>query len=135
MSLPGVSDSRPRMPPLREVAVMLNEAVNNRKALAAFELTEARGHAQSSALLLGAIILLVFLSGLMLTLTLVGLVWDSPQRVWWLAGIGATYLGGAVLTTLVLRRRLQSWQPFGEIRNQLQLDHQCLIQLIQAILP
>lgn len=114
---------------------MLNEAASNRKDLAALELAESRGHAKSCVLLVGLIILFVFLSGLMLTLTVAGLVWDSPHRTWWLAGIGMVYLAGAAVTMLVLRRRLQSWQPFVEIRNQLQLDFQCLNQLIQAILP
>lgn len=114
---------------------MLNEAASNRSDLAALELAEARGHAQSSMLLLGLIILFIFLGGLMLTLTIAGLVWDSPHRAWWLAGISVVYLGGAAVTALVLRRRLQSWQPFVEIRNQLQLDFQCLSQLIRSILP
>jgi uncharacterized membrane protein YqjE len=123
------------MPPLREAAALLNDAVSNRKDLAAIELAEARGHAGLSALLAGVVAVFIFLGGLMLTLTIAGLVWDSPHRTWWLAGISATCVGGAAIAVLALRRRLRAWQPFGEIRRQLQLDHQCLSQLIQAILP
>ena len=123
------------MPPLGEATSLFNEAVTHRAALAALELAEARGHAQSSVLLLGTVVLLGLLGGLTLTLTVAGLVWDSPHRAWWLAGLGAVQVGGATIAAVVLRRRLQSWQPFAEIRNQLQLDHQCLMRLIQAILP
>lgn len=135
MSLLGATEPRPRVPPLGEAATLFNEAVSHRMALGALELAEARNHATTSAWLVGVMALFAFLGALIMALTLAGLVWDSPHRAWWLAGMGVTSLGGAGITALILRRRLQSWQPLGEIRKQLQLDHQCLSQLIKAILP
>lgn len=135
MSLLGTSEPRPHMPPLREVTTLLNDAVSHRTELAAIELAEARLHARTSALLLGMVALLSLLAGLALTLTVAGLVWESPSRAWWLAGMCALYVVGAALAGWMLRRRLQTWQPFSEIRNQLQQDHQCLIRLAQSILP
>lgn len=135
MSLLGASESRPRIPPLGETAALLGEAASHRSALMAIELVEARSHALVSAWLFCVAALLAFLGALSLTLILAALVWDSPYRTWWLAGIGMVHLGGAVFMGLLLRRRLQSWQPLAEIRHQLRLDHQCLSQIIKAILP
>ncbi|HWA28777.1 MAG TPA: phage holin family protein [Lacunisphaera sp.] len=135
MSFPGTSEPRPRVPPIGEVHTLLGEALSHRSALAGIELVEARTHAVTSALLLGAAALFAFLGGLALTLVFAGLVWDSPHRGWWLAGLGIAYFVTAAIVARLLRRRLTIWRPFAATRHQLQLDHQCLTQLIQAILP
>lgn len=135
MSLLGATEPRPRIPPLREAATMLNEAVSHRADLVAIELTEARAHALTSAILLGVAVLLAFLGLLTLNLIVAALVWESPHRAWWLVGLGGIHLGGAAIAVLLLQRRLRSWQPLSEIRHQLHLDQQCLSQILKAILP
>lgn len=135
MSLLGATEPRPRVPPLGEISSLLDDAVSHRASLAVIELAEARAHAQTSVVLLGAFILLAFLGGVALTLTFAGLVWESPSRAWWLAGITMVYLGAATTAGLFLRHRLKSWRPLADIRNQLQLDHQCLTRLIRSMLP
>ncbi len=135
MSLLGQTTPRPRLPPLGEATNLLNDALSHRADLAAIELAEARAHAQLSLLLLGIAALLALLGGFALTLTLTGLVWDSPHRVAWLTGICVAYLLGAGIAGFLFHRRMQGWQPFAEIRNQLQQDHQCLIRIIKSILP
>jgi uncharacterized membrane protein YqjE len=138
MSLLGSLDPtapRPRVPPLSEAATLLNDALSHRADLAAIELAEARAHAQASLLLLGLAALLALLGGFALTLTLTGLVWDSPHRVAWLTAMCVAYLLGAVATGFLLHRRMQAWRPFSEICHQLQQDQQCLTRLIRSILP
>jgi uncharacterized membrane protein YqjE len=135
MSLFGSARTQPRVPPLGETAALLNEALLHRAELAALELDEAGGHARTSALLLGVGAVLGLLGGFAVTLTLAALVWDSPHRGWWLAGLCALYLLGAMAAGLCLRHRLKTWRPFGEIRAQLKEDHQCLVRLIKAIAP
>lgn len=109
--------------------------VAHRTELATIELAEARGHAQTSALLLGACAILCLFAGFTFTLTVAALVWDSPHRGAWLAGLCAGYLLGAAGAALGLRRRLQLWAPFAELRTQLQQDYHCLSRLIKSTIP
>ena len=134
MSLLGAFSSH-RVPSLGESTALLEHALSHRSELAAIELGEARRHAQGSALLLAVCAVLVLWTGLAFTLTITVLVWASPQRGWWLAGLTAVYLIGATLAALALHRRLQTWQPFAAIKAQLQQDHQCLHQVAKSILP
>jgi uncharacterized membrane protein YqjE len=135
MSLFGSSLSQPRIPPLGETANLLNDALTHRAELVTLEIDEARSHAQTSALLLGVSMVLALLGGFAVTLTLAVLVWDNPHRGWWLAALCAAYLVGAAGAAWALRNRLKTWRPFAEIRTQIKEDHQCLIQLIKAIVP
>lgn len=134
MSLLGAITHR-RVPSLGESTALLEDAVSHRTELATIELVEARRHAQTSALLLGACALLFLFAGFTFTLTLTALVWDSPHRGAWLAGLCAVYLLGAIASALSLRWRLQHWAPLAELRTQLQQDYQCLSRLIKSTIP
>jgi uncharacterized membrane protein YqjE len=124
-----------RVPSLGETTALLDEALSHRTKLAAIELDEARSHAQTSALMLSACAVLGLLAGFAFTLTLAAIVWDSPHRGWWLGGLCSAYLVGAMGMALALYRRLQIWEPFAEIRSQLQQDHQCLVGLMKSPIP
>lgn len=134
MSLLGAVSPR-RVPSLAETAALLDEALDHRTELAALELAEARSHAQASVVLLAACAVLGLLAGVAFTLTVAVLVWDNPERGWWLGGLAAGYLVAAIGAALALRHRLQTWAPFADIRSQLQQDRQCLTRLIKALIP
>ena len=126
---------RPQLPAARVVLELFSESVAHRAELAALELAEAREHAAGSALLAGATVALALFTGFALTLLVASVVWDQPNRGWWLGGLGAVYLIAAITTGLVLARRLRTWRPLGETQTQLQQDYQCLSHLIKSTGP
>lgn len=123
----------PRIPPLGESVRLGAEALSHRAELAVLELEEAGSHARTSALLAAVAAYLVLFTGFAFTLLVAALVWDSPQRGLWLAGLCGLYLIGSASAALLLMRRLRTWQPFAEVKSQLKQDHQCLSQLLQSI--
>lgn len=133
LSMLGATASTSRVPPLNQTASMLSEAVGHRAELAALELDEAGAHARTSLVLVIVASLFGLLAGFALTLTVAGLVWDSPHRAAWLAALAAAYLVAAGIAGWVVRRRFQTWKPFSETRTQLQQDHACLNQIIQSM--
>jgi uncharacterized membrane protein YqjE len=136
MSLLGAAlSSSTRLPSLSQAASLASEALGHRMQLAGLELDEAGSHAQASLVLLAVSVLFGLLGGFAFTLTLAALVWDSPHRPWWLAGLCAAYLAISGIAAFVLARRFRTWRPFSETRAQLQQDQACLNQLIQTTLP
>lgn len=125
---------RPRLPSLREAFELFGEAFEHRSALAQLELAEARDHAVRSAILGLVTGLLGLFAGFAFTLLIAGLVWDSPHRVLWLAGLCLAYILGCVGTGYALRRHIRDWRPLEETQSQLQQDRQCLSQLIKSAL-
>jgi uncharacterized membrane protein YqjE len=134
MSLLDSIESRPQVPSLGTVIRLLNDALENRLALAGVELDETRVQATVSALLLGAVSCLVIFAGFAFTLMAAALVWDSPHRGAWLAGLGGVYLVAAATVAFVLWRRVRDWRPFAETKSQLNQDQQCLKELTKSIL-
>jgi uncharacterized membrane protein YqjE len=134
MSLVGPSEPRPQVPSLGTVVRLLNDAVENRIALAGVELDETKVQASVSAMLIGVVALLVNLAGFAFTLMAAALVWDSAHRGAWLAGLGGLYGLAAAAVGYVLWRRLRAWQPFAETKSQLTQDQQCLKALTKSIL-
>lgn len=114
---------------------LFNESVSHRAELAALELEEAREHVTGSTMLAGAVAALVLFAGFAFTLLVASLVWDLPNRAWWLGGLFGVYLVAAVATGFSLTRRLRTWRPLGETHAQLQQDYQCLSQLLKSIAP
>jgi uncharacterized membrane protein YqjE len=111
---------------------LFTESVAHRAELAALELDEAREHAVGSLLLAAGTAALVLFTGFALTLLAASLVWDLPGRGWWLAGLMAVYLAGAVTAGFLLTRRLRTWRPLAEVSHQLQEDARCLSHLIKS---
>jgi uncharacterized membrane protein YqjE len=133
MSLLDSIESRPQVPSLGTAIRLLTDAVGNRADLAALELEETRAEASTSLVLLGVVGCLAHCAGFAFTLMVAALVWDSPHRGAWLAGVGGGYLVAGGLVALLLWRRLRAWQPFAETKSQLKQDHQCLRDLSKAI--
>ncbi len=123
---------RPQLPPPGVALALLTESVAHRAELAGLELAEARDHAGGSALLAGTAAALGLLTGFAFTFFVAGLVWDGPHRGWWLGGLCAGYLAATLGTGCLLRQRLRTWRPLGEIQQQLQQDYQCLSTLIKS---
>jgi uncharacterized membrane protein YqjE len=123
---------RPQLPALGVALSLFSESVSHRAELAALEMGEAREHAVGSLLLTGVFSALTLFAGFAVTLLVASLVWDSPNRGWWLAGLSTLYIVGAVLTGVALSRRLSVWHPLEETCRQLQRDHQCLTNLIKS---
>lgn len=134
MSLLGSGEPRPQVPPLGAVVRLLNDALENRLALAGVELDETKSHVSVAAVLLGIVACLVIFAGFAFTLMVAALVWDSPHRGAWLAGLGGFYVLAAAAVSFVLWRRLKGWQPFAETKSQLNQDQQCLKELTKSIL-
>jgi uncharacterized membrane protein YqjE len=130
---PSAPAGRPHLPAAGVALGLFSESVAHRAELATLELAEAREHATVSALLAGAAGLFALLTGFAATLLLAGLVWDLPQRAWWLGGLAAAYLATAFTAGFLLARRLRSWRPLGATQEQLQQDYQCLNRLIRSI--
>jgi uncharacterized membrane protein YqjE len=133
MSLLDSIESRPRVPSLGTVVRLFTEALGNRADLAALELEETRTEASVSAVLVAAVLALVHFAGFAFTLTVAAVVWDSPHRTAWLAGLGAVYLVAGTIVAGLLWRRLRAWRPFAETKSQLKQDHQCLKELSKSI--
>lgn len=134
MSLLDSIESRPRVPSLGTAIRLFNDALANRIDLAELELEETKSQAGISALLIGIVISLVNFAGFAFTLMVAALVWDNEHRGTWLAGLGAAYLLGAAVVSLLLWQRLRDWRPFAETKSQLKQDHQCLRELTKSIL-
>jgi uncharacterized membrane protein YqjE len=128
----AAAPSRPQLPSPGVAVSLFNETFEHRAELAAVELGEVRDHALISTLLAGGTAALVLFTGFALTLLLASLVWDSPNRAWWLTGLTAVYLLGAGYTGYSLVRRLRTWHPLEETQSQLKQDYQCLSKLIKA---
>jgi uncharacterized membrane protein YqjE len=124
---------RPQLPAPGVAFSLLGESAHHRAELASLEIAEARDHAITSTVLAAGTAALALFTGFALTLLLASLAWDSPHRIWWLAGLCILYLVGAVVTGVALVRRLRSWRPLEETQSQLQQDFQCLSKLIQSI--
>jgi uncharacterized membrane protein YqjE len=134
LSLLGSPSPRPRRPSLGEAYGLLGDSLDHRAQLASLELAEARDHLVVSAVIAAGTIGLALVTGFAVTLLVAGLVWDSPNRGWWLGGLAALYLLGTVGTGLALRRRLKTWRPLSETAFQLQQDQTCLRNLIKTAL-
>jgi uncharacterized membrane protein YqjE len=130
---PSTPTGRPQLPSPGVALGLLSESAAHRAELAALEFQEAREHATHSALLAGAAVGLALCTGFAFTFFVAGLVWDRPDRAWWLAGLTAVYLGSAVVCGFRLSRRLRDWKPLGETQSQLQQDYQCLSKLLKSI--
>ncbi|HEX2861934.1 MAG TPA: phage holin family protein [Lacunisphaera sp.] len=126
---------RPQLPSPGIALGLLSDSMAHRAELAGLEFEEAREHIAGSTLLAGAAVILSLCTGFAVTLLVAGLVWDRPDRAWWLAGLCVLYLAGAAGTAFALSRRLRNWRPLGETQNQLQADYQCLNQLFKSIAP
>jgi uncharacterized membrane protein YqjE len=135
MSLLDSIESRPQVPPFGTIIRLFNDAVGNRVDLAALELEETRAEAAVAAVLLAVGLCLVLFAGFAFTLMVAALVWDSPHRGAWLAGLGGVYLAGGAIIGLILWRRWQAWRPFAETKTQIQQDGQCLRSLAQTLFP
>jgi uncharacterized membrane protein YqjE len=129
---PQPAEPRPQLPAPGLALSLFAESVSHRAELAALELAEAREHALGSLLLAAGTAALVLFTGFALTLLAASLVWDLPNRGWWLSGLMAAYLAGAAVTGFLLTRRLRTWRPLAEISNQLQEDTRCLTHLIKS---
>lgn len=134
MSLLGSGEPRPQVPSLGTALRFFNDAIENRCALAGVELEETRAHASASALLLGVVVGLVNFAGFAFTLMIAALVWDSPHRVAWLAGLSGGYAVAAGGVAYFLWQRLRDWRPFAETKSQLNQDQQCLRELTKSFL-
>lgn len=126
------AEPRPQLPAPGVALSLFAESVAHRAELAALELAEAREHALGSLLLAAGTAALVLFTGFALTLLAASLVWDLPNRGWWLAGLLAAYLAGAVGAGCLLTRRLRTWRPLAEVSAQLQEDARCLTHLIKS---
>lgn len=121
---------RPAWPDANEALPLLAESAEHRAELAALELAEARRHALVSLLLAVTAAVLLLLAGMALTLLVAALVWTSPYRAWWLAGLALLHLGLAASAAAALRRRLHGWRPLAETCTQLREDYRCLHELL-----
>ena len=110
---PVAEEQRPQLPPLGKAISLLGESVGHRAELAAIELSEAREHVVGSLLLAAGTAALVLFTGFALTLLAASLVWDLPNRGWWLAGLTLVYIAGAFTTGFILVRRLHTWHPLS----------------------
>jgi len=126
------AEPRPQLPAPGVALSLFAESIAHRAELAALELDEAREHALGSLLLAAGTAALVLCTGFALTLLAASLVWDLPNRGWWLAGLMAAYLAGAAATGCLLTRRLRTWRPLAESSAQLQEDTRCLTHLIKS---
>ena len=126
------AEPRPQLPAPGVALSLFAESVAHRAELAAIELDEAREHALGSLLLAAGTAALVLFTGFALTLLAASLVWDLPNRGWWLAGLVAAYLAGAAGAGCLLTRRLRTWRPLAEVSAQLQEDTRCLTHLIKS---
>lgn len=125
-------EPRPQLPAPGVALSLFAESVAHRAGLAALELAEAREHALGSLLLAAGTAALALFTGFALTLLAASLVWDLPNRGWWLAGLVAAYLAGAAAAGCLLTRRLRTWRPLAEVSAQLQEDTRCLTHLIKS---
>lgn len=126
---------RPQLPSPKVAIGLFAESITHRTELAVLELEEAREHITGSTMLAGAVAALVLFAGFAFTLLVASLVWDLPNRAWWLGGLFALYVVAAVAAGFSLTRRLRTWRPLGEIQTQLQQDYKCLSQLLKSIAP
>ncbi len=124
---------RPQLPAPGVAFSLFSESAAHRAELASLEVEEARDHSLISILLAAALAAFILFTGFAVTLLFASLVWDNPNRVWWLAGLCVVYLGAAVWSGLTLTRRLRDWRPLDETQAQLKEDFQCLSQLIKSI--
>jgi uncharacterized membrane protein YqjE len=126
------AEPRPQLPAPGVALSLFAESVAHRAKLAALELGEAREHALGSLLLAAGTAALVLCTGFALTLFAASLVWDLPNRGWWLAGLMAAYLAATAAAGFLLNRRLRDWRPLAEVSAQLQEDARCLTHLIKS---
>lgn len=131
----AAAPQRPQIPALKDALDLLGESAAHRAELAGLELAEASDHAFGSVILAVGTVLLTLITGFAVTLLIASIVWDSPHRLAWLAGMGLVYLAATATTGLLLHRRLSNWHPLGETRWQLQQDYQCLSTLIKSFNP
>lgn len=127
-----IPTGRPQLPAPGVVLNLFSESVAHRAELATLELDEAREHITGSLLLAGVTAALVLFTGFAVTLLVACLVWDLPNRGWWLGGLCAVYLGAALATGFILTRRVRMWLPLAETRSQLHQDYRCLNQLFKS---
>lgn len=135
MSLLDPPPARPRLPSVGESFRLLGDALSHRTALAKCELEEASQHAARSAILGALAVFLALFTGFAFTLLIAAIVWDSPHRAWWMAGLFMLYLGGAGGAAWALRRRLVEWRPLEETRLQVAEDQRQLGDLLRSSLP
>jgi uncharacterized membrane protein YqjE len=107
------------------------EGLGHRAELAAIELAEARSVLAASVVLLAISIVFFLLAGATLTVALAAAVWNTAYRTPILVLIGLADLAGAAAFLFAARRRLRSWEPFGETSAQLKKDARCLAEIAE----
>lgn len=102
----------------------LRDLVENRIELFLVEWREERMRLLGTLLLAAAGSVCLLLTLVMLTLTLVVVFWDT-HRVLVLSLMTLAYAGISVTAFVVLRSRLQKWQPFSATMDQIKKDRAC----------
>lgn len=115
---------------LRDIAASVLDLFKTRLELAALELAEEKSRLISTALYALAGLLLLMLALLMFSFLLVILFWDTPYRLWAIAGAGLTYgLIGLVLLLSARNKIVNAPVPFDETLAELQRDRDLLAGL------
>ena len=127
--------ARPQFPGIVRALSLLLRATGNRSRLATLELLEVRENMIQYALLAAVALGVCLLAGISITLLFASLIWDSPNRAWWLAALTCLYLAVASLAVTNLIFRLRVWRPLAETQNQLREDYQCLRTLLAQMNP
>ena len=100
-----------------------------------FESSKPKEPVPYFSLLAGVAIGLLVFTGFALTLLMASMVWSSPNRSWFLAGLFVAYLTGTVATSRAVGRRLRAWRPWEELQLRLRSDRQNLDHLFKSAQP
>lgn len=112
-------------------AGLLLRALENRAALAAVELEEARLRAVATLLVAGVSTGVLFLAGATASLLVAAIFWDTPHRVLALALFGAFELLVAAGGGWWAWSRWQRWRPLEHTRDQFTKDAECLREIFK----
>lgn len=110
-------------------AGLVLRALENRAALAALELGEARDRVQLTLVCLALSAVLLLLTGVTVAFVVAAIFWDTPHRVLALAILGGVELLLGVGGVWYALRQWKRWQPLEHTRDQLAKDSACLREM------
>jgi uncharacterized membrane protein YqjE len=110
-------------------AELILRALDNRVALAALELQEARQRLAAIVVWSAVGILALLLAGITVTAVVAAIFWDTPHRVTALVTLGVIEVAAAIASGWYVYSRLHRWVLLEHSRDQIAKDTVCLREI------